>query len=70
MIDSGSDVNIKYQDDQTFLMLLLKTSPMKYGDIIPHILDVSRETLLDADIHGKTAYDYYIEKGYNILDEY
>lgn len=71
LINVGTDVNIKYMYCQTFLILLLmETNLDTYGDIIIQLLHTSRKTLFHIDVDGKTAYDYYIEKDYNILDEY
>lgn len=71
LIGAGSDVNIKNKNNQTFLMLLLIQGFLdNYYEIIIQLLYISGETLLDTDVQGKNAYDYYIEKGYNILDEY
>lgn len=47
-----------------------ENDPAEYDKLIIQLLHKSRETLLDVDINGKTAYDYYIERGYNILNDY
>lgn len=83
LINAGSNVNIKYEYERTFLMLFLikeylddndtvqmRCSSTIFNDVLIKLLHVSKETLFDTDDYGKTAYDYYIEYGYNILDEY
>ena len=72
LIDAGADVNLKYINDQTFLMLLLQKENIddKYTDVIIELLYISKKTLCDIDTNGKTAYDYYIENNWQILDKY
>lgn len=71
LIDSGADVNIKYRQADTILMIILqKESLDDYVDIIIDLLYKSQETILHKDMYKKTAYDYYIKKGHNILDKY
>lgn len=72
LIDAGADVNIKYNNNQTFLMLLLQRENKndRYTDIIIELLETSKKTLCNTDSYGKTAYDYYIENNWQILDDY
>jgi len=69
LIDAGADVNAKYRN-RTILMILLMANRPSYSDVIIELLYTSSETLLDKDNDGKTAYDYYIQHGYNTLDTY
>lgn len=70
LIDANADVNAKYQNCITILMMLLIKGTPNCSEIIIQLLHTSRKTLLDIDNNSKTAYDYYMEKGYNMLDEY
>jgi len=59
-------------------MLILKRGNLeKYRDILIMLLYISSEILLDKDIYGKTAYDYYVKSLHknniekdHIFDEY
>jgi len=71
LMGAGADTNLKNNNDRTVLMILFESRVDKtYTDIIIELLGSSKETLFDTDISGKTAYDYYVENNYDILDSH
>lgn len=70
LIDAGSNVNHKDKKDRTPLMLLLINYNNCDKDLLVKLIHMSKATLTDEDINGKTAYDYYIKNNNQILDEW
>lgn len=71
LLDNGYDVNVLDDTGKTVLIIIiLDQDTSNDTELLKKIILLSQKSLLTQDIYGKTAYDYYMIRELNSLDDY